>query len=245
MDSSRSLEMKIEMTALVVLALGLMLQADSVSATQDPKKQEAIRDFTNVDPESLGVKPVPTREDPRTRFMVGGKNPTALILTLKELNGRTIADLEKDMRPGAASEVGSDSGFLGKDESLLEVLARDNKFVVEESGLTHQELAKHMLVLGAIGSKLGEKEFLYHGRRFRVKTLYFRGDQLSPFYDGTKTSVDVTVRNLDNGKKIDYSMLVPEMVERYGFYEGKGTPYRVDPNKLLEVFDFLGKKPSP
>ena len=29
------------------------------------------------------------------------------------------------------------------------------------------------------------------------------------------------------------------MIERYGFYEGKGTPYRVDPAKVLEVFDFV------
>jgi hypothetical protein len=29
------------------------------------------------------------------------------------------------------------------------------------------------------------------------------------------------------------------MVERYGFYEGKGTSYRVDPRAVLEVFDFL------
>jgi hypothetical protein len=33
------------------------------------------------------------------------------------------------------------------------------------------------------------------------------------------------------------------MVERYGFYEGKGTTYRVDPRKVVEVFDFIkGKK---
>jgi hypothetical protein len=38
-----------------------------------------------------------------------------------------------------------------------------------------------------------------------------------------------------------YSLLVPEMIVRYGFYEGKGTPYRVDPRDVLEVFDFLKK----
>ena len=36
--------------------------------------------------------------------------------------------------------------------------------------------------------------------------------------------------------------VVPDMIERYGFYEGKGTPYRVDPKKIVEVFDFLKKK---
>jgi hypothetical protein len=155
-------------------------------------------DFRDVDPASLGVRPVPAQEDPRTRFVVGGKNPTALVRNLKEIGGRSVADLEKDMRPGADSE----KGFLGRDESLLEVLAADNKFVVDESGLSHQELAKHMLVLAALGGKVGEQEFLYHGRRFRVKLVYYRGFQPSPFRDGTETNVEAVVRNLDNGKEV-------------------------------------------
>ncbi len=205
----------------------------------------ALEDFTQADPASLGVKPVTPGEDPSTKFVVGGVNPTERLSTLRQINGRPIADLEKDMRPGATGEAGSDAGFLGKTESLLEILAADNKFVVDERGLTHQEIARHMFMMEAIARKLGEQEFLYHGRRFRVETRKFRGYQFSPFLDGTKTDTDVTVRNLDNCKHLDYSMLVPVMVERYGFYEGKGTSYRVEPRKILEVFDFLGHTPKP
>jgi hypothetical protein len=32
------------------------------------------------------------------------------------------------------------------------------------------------------------------------------------------------------------------MIERYGFYEGKGTIYRVDPADVLAVFPFLTAK---
>lgn len=205
-------------------------------------RQQDSEDFTKVDPASLGIKPVIEREDPRTHFVVGGKNPNSRISTLTEINGRTISELEHDMRPGAQSEVGSDAGFLGVNEKLLEVLLVDNTFVTETSGLTHQDVAKHMHLLAAIGEKAGGKDFLYHGRRYRVKSSYSRGFQLSPFRDGTKTSIKVTVTHLGNGKEIEYSLLVPQMVERYGFYEGKGTPYRVDPAKLLEVFDFLKGK---
>ena len=51
--------------------------------------------------------------------------------------------------------------------------------------------------------------------------------------------MDVTVENLDSGRKLKYSGLVPLMIERYGFYEGKGTSYRVEPRNVVEVFDFL------
>ena len=50
------------------------------------------------------------------------------------------------------------------------------------------------------------------------------------------------VTNLETGVSLSYSLLVPQMIERYGFYEGKGTPYRVEPSTVLEVFDFLQKK---
>ena len=42
-----------------------------------------------------------------------------------------------------------------------------------------------------------------------------------------------------NGKEIGYPLLGPYLIERSGFYEGQGTPYRVDPRDVLEDFDFL------
>jgi hypothetical protein len=191
------------------------------------------------------VHPVEPKKDPTTGFVVGGKNDTALIKALKEINGRSIADLERDMRPGAKGEVGSSAGFLGPDEKLLNVLAADNIFVVDELGLTHQELAKHLHAIGAIGRwqswehRKFTHEFVYRGRRFRTETVVTKGFQPSPFLDGTQSGTNVTVENLDTGKKMTYGLLVPYMIERYGFYEGKGTTYRVEPTTVLEVFDFI------
>ena len=192
------------------------------------------------------VAPVPPKKDARTGFVVGGKNATALIRALQEINGRTIADLEKDMRPGAKSEVGSMEGFLGPDEKLLDVLAADNRYVVEELGLTHQELARHLHAMATIGfwqwdRNESEAVFRYRGRRFKVRLLLTAGAQPSPFRDGTESGANAVVENLDNGKKLAYALLVPAMIERYGFYEGKGTPYRVDPRQVVAVFDFLAK----
>jgi hypothetical protein len=214
--------------------------------------REAPKDYKDVDLKTLGVQLVEAKKDERTGFVAGGKNATSLIQELKEINGQAIADLEKDMRPGAKTtdNVGSEKGFLGPDESLLAVLAADNKFVVDDAGLTHQELARHLRVLAAIDLRLRSQgqagsEFVYHGRRFKVEMLFARGYQHCPFRDGTKSNTDVTLHNLSNGKKLEYSLLVPDMIERYGFYEGQGTPYRVDPRKILEVLDFLEVKKKP
>jgi hypothetical protein len=193
------------------------------------------------------VPPVTPQKDVKTGFVVGGRNDTALILKLTEINGRTIAELEKDMRPMAKSAVGSSSGFLGKEEKLLDVLAADNRTVVEEMGLTHQELARHLHAIGTIGrwleaTKKEDAEFVYNGRRFKVKLMHSRGSQPSPFNDDTESGSNATVFNLDSGKNLKYGLLVPYMVERYGFYEGKGTPYRLDPVRVVEVLDFIKAK---
>ncbi len=200
------------------------------------------KDYTGVSLESLDIQLVPAEKDGKTGFILAGQNPTPLLKTLTELNGRTIAELEKDMRPGAKSAVGSNKGFLGADEKLLDILVSDNKYVVDELKLTHQELAKHLHILGALAIKEKDKEIVYQGRRFKVTSTMSRGIQLSPFMDDTKTNVNAMIHNLENDKKLMFSRLVPHMIERYGFYEGKGTPYRVEPRNIIAVLDFLVKK---
>jgi hypothetical protein len=224
-----------------IVALLFLSSYSRAAVGQEPK---AEKEFKAVPLAELGVVLVRPEKDPRTGFVVGGKNTTALIRGLKEIHERSIADLEADMRPSKISK----KGFLGANENLLDVLAADNDYVLGTLGLTHQELAKPLLVVAAIGKKyVAPKEgegfaFRYHGRRMRVALEVFRGTVLSPFEDGTRTNSVATIENLDTGKKLKYSLLVPMMVERYGFYEGKGTPYRVDPREIIAVFDFLKKE---
>lgn len=197
----------------------------------------APTDYTGAKPEDYKLAWVEPKKDAKTGFVVGGKNPTAVLEKLATINGVAVADLEKAMRPGKDSTA----GFLGKDEKLLDVLAADNDYVVGELGLTHQDIARPLRLLAAIGER-EEGEFTYRGARLKVKRYYTRGYQDSPFKDGTKASSEAAIVNLDTGKEVRYSLLVPDMIERYGFYEGKGTSYRVDPRKVIEVLPFLKPK---
>jgi hypothetical protein len=211
--------------------IGLLMVAMG-AAWQCMGDDAAVQDFSDVE-----VKQFKPEKDPKTGFVTGGKNATSLIEGLTEINGRPIAALEKDMRPGAYST----KGFLGADERLLDILAEDNRYVVGELGLNHQQIAGHLRALGEIAKKTGG-EFRYHGRRFKASLQLARGYQPSPFKDGTQTNVFVSVQNLDKNLKLEYSLLLPDLIERYGFYEGKGTPYRIEPRKIVEFFDFL-KRP--
>lgn len=218
---------------------------------------EEAKDYTNVPLAEIGVRPVTPAKDVKTGFIVGGKNATALIRRLTEINGRSIAHLEEVMRPGAPHEVSSQAGFLGKDEKLLDILTMDNEFVVDKLGLTHQDVARPLHLSAVVGAKSRFDKtpsdrhgypratpFRYHGQHFEVTMICYKGMQPSPFYDNTDASCDAIVENLTVGKKLRYSLLVPHMIERYGFYEGRGTPYRVEPSEVLELFPFL-RHPLP
>jgi hypothetical protein len=214
-------------------------QKDSAKGKQDPKKAGEYKEITFLE---LGVVLLAPEQDKKSDFVIAGKNATSLVRGLKRINGRTVAALEKDMRPAD----GSPAGFLGKDEKLLLVLAGDNEYVADAQGMSHQELARNLFAMEAIWHKLGgpanPKEpvrCLYYGRRYEVRVDLTRGERKSPFDDGTSSKAHVHVTNVENGQKLEYSGLVPHLVERYGFYAGKDSPLRVEPKQVIEVFDFL------
>jgi hypothetical protein len=222
-------------TALNPSLLRCLIAVLLISTAAMGKEPEKPRDYSSID-----IKQFEPQKDEKTGFVVGGKNDTSLIQSLTELNGRTIDSLEKDMRPGAWAA----KGFLGGSDSLIETLAADNRLIVDQLGLTHQELARHLRGLAQAAEQAKGQEFLYHGRRFKGSIRLSRWYQPSPFRDGTQTNTLAIVDNLNADKRLEFSLLMPDLIERYGFYEGTGTPYRLDPRKIVEFLDFLGTNPK-
>ena len=183
-------------------------------------------------------EPVPISRD-AGGLVIAGTNFSSQIRRCETINGISIAELERRMRPGNIDENGSIAGFLGKDEELLDVLVADNDFV-RRNGFTHRQLAIPLLQISDRAIEMmktgrGPFEFKHAGTDWRVESTFTRGFQLSPFDDGTKTRTDFTVTNLQNDVTIKYSRLVLLMIERYGFYEGNETSYRVDPGDIIKV----------
>ena len=189
----------------------------------------------DITKETFGVTPVAESKEP-SGFVIAGKNSTDSLAKLAEIHGRKIAALEFDMRPGALARA----GFLGDKEKLLDVLVDDNRTVVDKLGRSHTELAMPLRILGTYAQEKATKEpieFVYRGHRFQARAEIAKAHIESPFEDGLSTNVSVTLWNLDNGKSLTYSMMVPHLIERYGFYEGHGTSYRVEPSDIVEVLE--------
>jgi hypothetical protein len=196
-------------------------------------RYESPRFLREAKPEEIGVKKVGVKEE-ATGYRVGDVNPISLLEIVPSINGVEIDVLETRMRPFSYSM----SGFLGKNESLRRVLISDNETVFGY-GLTHQDLSEPLKFARAFyNNRLGE-EFVLRGNRFKIEGETYRGVQESPFEDQTVAASDVHVTNLQNGNTISFSLLLPDMVERYGFYEGEESHYRLDPIDVIEVFDYL------
>lgn len=192
-----------------------------------PGSQRLLR---SISPEEAGV----TTFKPYTEesgFTVGGLNTTDILRGLSEINGVSLEELEARMRPNAMSMA----GFLGPEESLIDILTVDNDFVLSR-GNTHQQLATPLKYAIALYCKQMGDTFEYNGQSYKMDVTSWRGLQQSPFSDNTYASSDMRVTNTSNGSSIQFSFLLPEMIERYGFYEGKGTSYRLEPEDILEVF---------
>jgi len=210
-----------------------------------------IQPTRELSPQELKVESYSPHPDTSTpEFMVGGVNSTELIRSITAFNGRPLADIEKDMRPTKNGDMAKTSvaGFLGADESLVDVLAQDNDFV-RGLGLTHEDMAfplKYIRRFYELGfgksraiSGIKDTYFTLGGNKYQLTTTQNLGSQGSPFRDGTFASSIFSVKNLSNGESISGSMLHTDMIERWGFYEGKGTSFRLEPEAILKVFPYL------
>lgn len=175
-----------------------------------------------------------TKEDGRN--FTGPEDPsTTRIRGLTEFNQIPIATVEALMRPGAMS----DAGFLGPAERLLDVLAGDNEFVVR-AGFTHEQLARPLREIIFIAQAYGSGRFEYKigGRAYQISVASDVGSQYSPLDSKEDSTLYIVLKNVETGDSFGFSGLLPHLIS-HGFYQGFGTPYRLSPERIMQMFPFL------
>ncbi|HSI03801.1 MAG: hypothetical protein ACAI38_09575 [Myxococcota bacterium] len=210
-----------------------------------------MRSRARVSPEALVIEPprnVLSKLPPLTSLARPGPAETLTRNRAGELiaiNGVGVATVEEQLRPGRASV----SGFLGHDERLVDVLERDRAYLAS-LGLTAEKMA-HLLdhAVAALGRDFTRRAGIFelNGATFMVHRVTYRGFQQSPFADGCSTPHDYTVVNLSRGLRMTFSGLMPELIGRYGFFEGN-VEYRLAPHEIAQVFGLIeggGKDGEP
>jgi len=141
--------------------------------------------------------------------------------------------IQEQMRPGVITL----DGFLGTDKRKLIDILIDDDGTVRRLGRTHKAIARKMEYFRDAG-KDGLGEFITVDGHFAVKVDSVRGKLPSPFGGpGIYPKVNTTVRNTKLQKEVVYTDMHIHFVRDHGFYEGQGSPFRLEPELLIEVLE--------
>jgi hypothetical protein len=146
---------------------------------------------------------------------------------------KVYAAIQARMAPGVIIR----DGFLGEDRrNLVDILTADDG-EARRLGCTHQDIARRMVELREAGlSGLGE--FVDVEPHFEVRVDSVRGKLPCPFGDpGIFPKTNTTVRNKRLGRELTYTDLHIHLIGSHGFYEGKGSAFRLEPGELAEVLE--------
>lgn len=138
-----------------------------------------------------------------------------------------LALIEKELRRG---------NYLRGDERPLIRILQDDKAVVDHLGMDIQTITDKMKRLFEEGRKgLGDPVVV--DETYEVTVLEYRGRVASPWRDQhAEPKAVVEARNLRTGQRLKFSPLSLYLIRNYGFFQGKGSPFRINPRSLYEFF---------
>jgi len=142
-------------------------------------------------------------------------------------------NIQEQMKPGVITL----DGFLGDDKrKLIDIIASDN-IKVRKLNRTHMDIASKMEHFKELGLP-GLGEFITLEDHFEVRVDSVRGLLPSPFGGpGMYGKINTTVVNKKLGRQIVYTDLHINFVAEHAFYEGLGSPFRLEPEDLIEILE--------
>lgn len=173
---------------------------------------------------------------PKKEFEIAQTVPTKDLIRTTHIQGTSIERIEERLR----GMHNSDRGTLPKYTSLRDVLADDNTIVTEKYGLTHQRLAEPFFNIRDQWVKKDKPQsaiFVYEGIRYEWKITGYLGYMWSSF-DHLVTDYDCELKNLETGKVLKFSGLLPDFISRYGFYQAASFEglMRLEPETIIRFF---------
>jgi len=123
----------------------------------------------------------------------------------------------------------------GDDRPLFRIL-EDDKAEVTRLGMDLDTITDKMRRLFEEGRK-GFGDPVVVDEVYEVAVFEYRGIIVSPWLDhhaAPKAVVDT--RNLKTGRRLRFSLLSLHLIRNYSFFQGKGSPFRINPRSLHEFF---------
>jgi hypothetical protein len=135
----------------------------------------------------------------------------------------------------------SSRGYLGTDARAPEDIIKDDLKTLERIGIDKKKLVAVLKeAYGAAEKALGNPVELSLG----VIAVHHeaRGRIPSPFSeDGTLPKGEAVVSDKNSGETFTITPLSIVLIERHNFFQGKGSPYRIDPEVVIKLLGIKGK----
>lgn len=144
-----------------------------------------------------------------------------------------MREIQEKMKPGVITR----DGFLGTDgRNLIDILTEDDA-EVKRMDLTHKQIADRMRKLRKAG-KEGLGDFISVAPHFEVRVDMVRGKLPCPFgHPGLIQKTVIQVRNLTKSREITFTDMHIHIIGEHGFYEGKGSPFRLEVRDLIDTLE--------
>jgi hypothetical protein len=126
-------------------------------------------------------------------------------------------------------------GFLGKDPRILEEILEADAAELNGLGTTREAVAARMKeitdrALEGLGTRVRFDE------KREVSADDNRGQIICPWpHAGRYFKTITTVRRADTGETLRWSELSRHFIEEHGFFQGRGSAFRLEPRTLVRV----------
>ncbi len=139
--------------------------------------------------------------------------------------------IRERLQPGVVSIA----GFLGNDKRPIQEIIAEDVAKVAVAGLTTQELGQFLEEIHHAADEGWESYVSLYDGKIKVKSLEVNGKICCPFGCGScshKAIIEVKMGDA----VILFTPLDAHMINAHGFFEGKGSEYRLEPSEILKLY---------
>ncbi len=135
------------------------------------------------------------------------------------------------MQPGVITL----SGFLGSDTRALNEIVADDAATCARLDHTQEQIAARMDSFTKASWDSYLEETLVEGK-YLVQTEVYRGKLPCPYgHAGIFRKAITRLTNQANGLSVVWTSLSTHLIRAHGFFEGRGSVYRLDPEILVRA----------
>lgn len=157
--------------------------------------------------------------------------------SIQQLDEDELVLYEQRLYPNSYSQV----GFLGVNDKLLDTVSKDLEYL-ESVNITTEQIANRLnrIIKQYFNS---DSDHIIDGKFKITDSICTKGHQECPFHelDNDKKkpsgSSDYEITNVETGEKFWFPILIIHLIRAHGFFEGKGSSYRVEPETVIRILE--------